>query len=78
MNNVSHGVAARDGRGKGGTKEEIRVGYAQDYEGGDISREEYGRKRKSPRKREPVVKECMRRKINISRNIDFRIHVKNK
>lgn len=51
MNNVSHGVAAlRDERGKEGTKEEIRVGYAQDYEGGDIrSREKYGRRRKSPR-----------------------------
>lgn len=61
MNNVSHGVAAlRDGGGRTGTKEEIRVGYAQDYEGGDIRpREEYGRRRKRPRerKREGVVKE---------------------
>lgn len=44
MNNVSHGVAAlRDERGRGGTKEEIRVGYAQDYEGGGRARSTGGR-----------------------------------
>lgn len=77
MNNVSHGVAVlKNGKGKGrgreGTKEEIRVGYAQDYEGGDIrSRERHGRRKSPPGEEAVVVKERMRRKMNISRSIDF-------
>lgn len=82
MNNVSHGVAVlKDGKGNGGggegTKEEIRVGYAQDYEGGDIRpRERHGR-RKSPPGEEAGGERTYATKNECFTEYRFCIHLEN-
>lgn len=73
MNNVSHGVAVlKDGKGKGeGRKRKLELDTHRITKAAIYGRARSTGEGKALRERKPVVKERMRRKMNISRSIDF-------